>query len=205
MYRNLALLCVAAFAFARTAAADIPGFENKDLLEKVMAGEIEAEDVIATKTEFRTIFRLFVPKRDAEAWIGVATDHAKYPTIIDAVKSGQTVHVNHDRSIFDYKLHIVVKVGPFTQHVYPEGRQVVTRAHDAVSETKMMNTINNYGEMFVSNSEATRIIPHEGGILIYDDVHFKLKKESGHAALIQKHLKKNALAILEGFRSVLTQ
>ena len=205
MYRKLALACVALSAFARVSAAAIPGFEDPKVLEKVMKGEIVTEEVTQTKKDFRTVFRLYVPKADTVAWTNVVTDHAKYPSMISQVKSAETTKVNAEKTEYEYKMELLVKVGPFSQKIYPEGRQNVTPAKDAVSEAVVVNTITNYQDMIAKNSETTRLIPYEGGILVHDDINFTLVKENGQSKLIAKELNKNAKSMLEAFRAALTK
>lgn len=170
--------------------ADGPvGFEDPALLAKVMEGKIVMEDKVDTKVEFRTVAKAFFNRTAPEAYAALATNHPKYADLFTEVKKGETLKVSTDKTEFDYKLHLVFKVGPFSQDVYPEGHQKVTFGADATAEGRIDNEILNYKEEIKSATQVTRLIPYENGILVEDDVHVVLVKPSSQSGMIKKKLK----------------
>ncbi len=169
-------------------ADNIHGFEDPALLEKVMAGEITKEEVLATKVEFRTVFRAFYNKVAPQAYVDLATNHAKYPELFPEIKKAETTHVNAERTDWTYKLDVTFQFGIFIQHFYPEGHQVYKKAHDALSEAVLEHNITNYQQYLKTATETTRLIPYKGGMLVHDDVHVVLQKENSQSTMIQSKL-----------------
>jgi len=194
------------FSLALVARAETPpeGFEDAAVFEKVMGGEIHAQEALATKKEFRTIFRAYFPKIVATQYADLVVSHARYPEMFDEVKAAKTTKVNPGRTEFDYWAHIVYKFGIFNYDVYPEGRHTLVLPTTAYAEARVLHEVLNYKDQLNKVLETTRLIPWEGGILVHDDIYFMLQKESSQSTMIKNQLKKQFLRYLEKFREVLT-
>jgi len=183
---------------------DIPeGFKDPLLLEKVMKGEIIIQDTISTPTEFRTIGRAFFKKVSPNAYLDLATNHPKYPDLFEEVKKGETLEINSSKTEFKYRLDILIEVGFLSEHVYPEGIQKLVRAEDAISESTVDNEITNYTQTIKFSRQHTRLIPYKDGMLVEDDVHFQLQKDSGLSGIIKQELKKFFTKYISRFRQEL--
>lgn len=169
-------------------AGEPDGFQDPAVLEKVLAGDIVQTQVINTETEFRTVIRSYFHKVSPEAFVALATNHAKFPDLFEEIKEAKTLKVNADATQWDYQLKVTIPVGPFSQTVTPEVHQVLLPAADAASETRMTQKITNYKEMIRYSSQVTRLIPYKGGMLVLDDVHFVLTKDAAQGGVLKKKL-----------------
>ncbi len=184
-------------------AADKPaGFENAAIYDAVMAGEIHESTVVDTKKESRRIFRAFFPKTSPEAFSDLATNHAKFPEMFPEILEGRTTKVNADRTEFESWMKVHVKVGPFSKTLYPEARQKIKRGADAISEWTMESELLNQKDSVEFVRGKSRLIPWEGGILIYLDSHFLLLQQAG-LGMIKKKMMEQERRELEAFRKVL--
>lgn len=184
-------------------AADKPvGFEDAAIYDAVMAGEIHEATLVDTKKESRRIFRAFFPKTSPEAFLDLATNHAKFPEMFPEVLEARTTKVNADRTEFDSWMKVHIKVGPFSKTVYPETRQKIKRGADAISESTMDSELLNQKESVEFVRGTTRLIPWEGGILIHSDSHFLLHQQAG-LGMIKKKMMEQERRELEAFRKVL--
>jgi hypothetical protein len=206
MSRALCLSLVAVFCLARAAAAaspaaPIPGFENPQILERVMGGEIVKEEKISTAVEVQTIMRAFFNKVSPDAYVGLATDHPKYVELFpDLIKEAKTTKVNADHTEWDYWMDILYTMGIFQTHVYPEGHQIYRKAPDAASEATLLHNITNYQDYIKSATQTTRLIPYKTGMLVHDDIHLVMKKESSHTAMIKEQIAKQFERYISTFR-----
>ncbi len=202
---KLGLCFIALIAVVSTALAaePPPGFEEHGVLEKVKAGEIVKTEVVATKKEFKSVFRAFFKKTSPDAYTALATNHPKYPQLFSDIKEAKTVNANAEGTEFDYWLHVVLKVGIFTQHVYPEGHQSYKRAVDEKSEATIVHNITNYKEYLESAVETTRLIPYEDGMLLHDTVHIKLLKDNAQSTMIKNKLNEQFERFISTFRKEL--
>jgi len=195
--KNLHLLLCSIFCLALVAKAsdlggrvtDIPGFEDPKLLARVMSGEIVLEEKVSTKTEFRSIVKAFFNKVSPDAYTKLATNHPKYPSLFSEIKEAKTVSVSTDQLNLDYWLHLKVPIGPFFYDAYPEGHHTIVSAPDAQSEAKLLNEVTNYKDQIKFAKQTTRLIPYKTGILVEDDIHFLLTKESAFSGTIKKKFK----------------
>lgn len=202
---RLALSLLGLFAVTAMAApADPPiGFEDPALLGTVMDGKIVLQDKVDSKVEFRTVAKAFFNKVSPDSYVALAVNHPKYKDLFSEVKKGETTKISDDKSTYDYKLHLRISVGPFSQDVYPEGRQVITLATDALAEARIDNEIVNYKDEIKSAIQVTRLIPYQGGILVEDDVHVVLAKPSAQSGMIKKKLKEFFTKYVTAFRKEL--
>jgi len=196
-----AVLCLS----ANLARAEGPaGFEDPALLESVMNGKIVFEDKLDTKVEFRTVGKAFFAKASPEAYAQLASNFEKYPQLFTEVKEGKTLTTSDDKLDRTYSLNLEVKVGFITQQVLAEGHQTLVPALDAISEYRILNEITNLKDQLKSATQVTRLIPHEGGFLVEDDVHVVLTKPSATSGMVKKKLKEFFGRYIATFRKELT-
>lgn len=200
---NLTKASVLFFVCSLVFAADKPqGFEDPAIYDAVMAGQIHEEKLVDSKKESRRIFRVFFPKTSPDAFVDLATNHPKYPVMFPEIKEAKTTKVNPERTVFEARMHIPVKVGPFTKHLYPELRQTISRAPDAITEWKIVSELLNQKDSIDFLRSSSRLIPWEGGILIHTDSHFLLKDQP-LLGTIKKEMMQQERRQIEVFRKEL--
>lgn len=158
------------------AERDPEGFDP-ETLAKVLSGEIVLQQVVSSPVELRTMIRAYFDRVSGDAYIRLATDHPKWAQLFQEVKEGKTTLVNETKTYFEYALSMVVKYGPYTIPLHPTGKQNITYAPDAVSESKIINELTNYKDYIEFIIQKTRLIPYQTGILVEDDVHLKVKNQ----------------------------
>ncbi len=200
MHLFLALALISFSAVADT----IPGFEDSALLKEVMDGKIKVQEVSTSDTQGTFVIRAFIPKASPEMYAEVATNHKEYPAMFSEVKDAKTKSVNSDRTEWTYWMDIQIKVFLFSQHIFPEGKQVFERPADAVSEGVLTHTVANYADTLKDMVEKSRLIPYEGGILVHDYVHYELQKPSSFADTIRKKLKEQFVRFMTVYRKKLS-
>lgn len=201
--QNVFILAVSMFlAVSRISSAerDPEGFDP-ETLAKVLSGKIVQQQVISTPVELRTMIRAYFDRVSGYAYIQLATDHPKWAQLFPGVKEGKTTFVNEIKTYFEYELSLVVKYGPYTIPLYPKGKQTVTYAPDAVSESKILNELTNYKDYIEFLVQKTRLIPYQTGILIEDDVHLKVKNQV--PAAVKSELAEFFNRYVETFRKAL--
>lgn len=187
---------VSSFGFAR-------GFEDPVVLDKVMKGNIVVEQVMSTKTEFKTAVRAFFKKTSPDAYVDLFTSHKKWIGMLPEIKDAKTNSVNATMTEFTYWLALKIKYSLFTFDIYPEGKQTVTRGKDALAEWKVLNEITNYKDQLSLAEENLRLIPHQGGILVEDNIHVVLVKASSQATTAKKEIEKKWIDLIGAFRKEL--
>jgi len=204
MKKFTSVLAFAFFSLPLFATIEAPkGFEDPKLLAKVMSGEIVSETLIDTKTEHQTIVRAYFNRVSSDAYIRLATNHHKYPSMFPEVKGvPKSVKINENE--FEYTLDVLIQTGPFSFHVYPDFLQVVTPAPDLVSESAIANDVTNYTDVLEFFRQRTRLIPWETGILVEDNLHAKIKKEYIQAAAVKKQILQTFLRYTETLRKELS-
>jgi len=202
------ILSVFAFAFAMssiTFAGETPkGFEDAKLLGRVMNGEIVFTPIKDTAIEFRGYVRSFFNKVSTDAYIDLATNHARYPELFNEIKDVKSIGSNAAKTEFDYRATLMVSVGPFTQPVYPQLHQIIARATETLGEAHLAQTITNYADMIAKSLHKTRLIPYEGGILVEDEVSFTLAKSVLGAGTVKNKLKEFFNRYSKVFRKALS-
>lgn len=183
---NLIFLCICGV----TLAADPPkGFEDPALLAKVLNGQLVIEEKTSTAIEFRSVAKAFFKKVSTDSYVDLAINHMKYPDLFEEIKAGETLEISADKKTYRYRLDLFVEQGFLSLHLYPEGIQKIFRAPDTHSEARVENTITNYKEQINFANQVTRLIPYENGILVEDDVHFRLQKETPSSKIIKLKLR----------------
>lgn len=205
MKTGMGLICLVIFiATVGIARAEPPeGFEDPVLLQKVMAGEVVVQDVLSTKVEFRTFSRSFFDEVSPKEYVDLVTDHPKWPMFVPEIKEGKTTKVNEDRTQFEFWLHVVAQFGLFTYDLYPEISQTIYWANDEVNESRIYSLLLNGQEDVKLGEVTTRLIPYETGILVEDNIHVVLVKESGYSSLIKKEATKKIVAMTKRIREIL--
>src|SRR5688572_27081780 len=92
----VSLACLSLFSMAGLGAVG-RGFEDPGLLDKVMKGDIVVEQVMSTKTEFKTSVRAFFKKVSPEAYTDLFTAHKKWIGLLSEIKDAKTLSANADR------------------------------------------------------------------------------------------------------------
>jgi hypothetical protein len=179
------------------------GFEDPVLLDKVMKGNIVVEQVMATKTEFKSSVRAFFKGVSPEAYTDLFTSHKKWIGLLPEIKDAKTNSASADKTEYTYWMHMKVKYAIFTFDIYPEGKQTIAAGKDAVSEWAIKNEITNYKDDLKLAEENLRLIPHQGGILVEDNIHVILAKESSQATTAKKEIEKKWVALMGAFRDEL--
>ncbi len=179
------------------------GFEDPVLLDKVMKGNIVVEQVMATKTEFKSAVRAFFNKVSPEAYTDLFTSHKQWIGLIPEIKDAKTLSASPDKLTFTYWLKMTIKYAIFTFDLEPEGKQTVTPGKDAISEWTIHNEITNYKDNLTVAEENVRLIPHQGGILVEDNIHVILAKESNQATTAKKEIEKKWISLLTAARTKL--
>jgi hypothetical protein len=200
MDKILRVISVVGFALCSVGLA---GFEDPVLLGKVMKGSIEVEQVMATKTEFRNSVRAFFNRVSPDAYADLAMSHKDWIGLMPEIVDAKTTGANAGPTEVTYWLHLKIKYAVFNFDVYPEGKQTVTAGPDAVSEWTIHNEITNYKDDVNLVEEDVRLIPHQGGILVEDNLHVVLAKESPQASLAKKEIEKKWVALLSALRTKL--
>lgn len=206
--KALATLALAVFSLFsnHTFAADIPpGFEAPGLIDRLLAGEIVLEEKVNNKFDYQAYQRAFAPKASAEAYIKIAINHAAYPNYFKEVQSAKTTAQNADLTEIDYWADVIFKSGIFSYHLYPTGKQLITYAKDAVSESKIDNKITNYPDRIKVGQQITRLVPYEGGILIEDFVDVKVEPNQTGATTVKTEVTKHITRFMPAFRKALAQ
>ena len=175
------LLLTASILFSGAPA----GFESPGLIERLRKGETVKETRVDTRKEFHFVHKAYYRNVTPEAFAGLAVNHQRYPELFQEVVSGATLRVDHGAGQYDYRLHVRVDVGLFRQDAHPEGTHVVTKAP---AEWKIANRVTNYPHYAEVADQRTRLIPWEGGILIEDEVHVRLKQNNPMSRLIRNKL-----------------
>lgn len=192
----LAVVAVAAPAFAD----NVPGFEDEAVYNDVMKGTIRVEEVLGNNVESTFVVRGYFAHTSPDLYVDVATNHKEYPQWFSEIKEAKTTSVNAERTEWTYWMHMAIKVLLFTEHIYPEGRQVYSRPADAISEGVLTHTLNNYSDSIKSMLERTRLIPHQDGILVHDYINYVLVKPNSNAALIRSKLKEQFVRFMKAYR-----
>lgn len=201
---NRIRLGVSLFVFASVAFADVPkGFEDPVLLDKVMKGNIVTEQVMATKVEFKSVIRAFFKKTSPNAYVDLFTSHKKWIGLVKEIIDAKTTGANAAKTEFTYWLKLKIKYGIFTFNIEPEGKQTIAAAADAISEWKVRNEITNYKDQLKVAEEGIRLIPYQGGILVEDNIHVILEKESSQASTAKKEIEKKWTELIGAFRDEL--
>lgn len=171
-------------------AGDPPkGFEDAAALEQMLAGKVFITTLKDTATEQHTVIRSFFKKVSPEAYVGLATDHVQYPRLFPQdIRAAKTLKVNDAKTEFDYMLRIVTKIGPLEKKFDATLHQVVTPAPDAISETKVFQSVTNYKDMILSSAHSTRLIPWEDGLLVEDDIQYLIDKSATTGGALKKKL-----------------
>lgn len=189
MIRNLNLALGLLILTSITYGADYPkGFEDPALMEKVMGGDIVVERVLDTNQEGKMIARSYFDGVSSDAYLDLATQYEKYPTIFPMVKKGQTLNVNPEKTVFGYKLDILVVYGVFSKMIYPEMKHTLIRAKGTSDESHLKNELMNYKKDVEFATQSIRLIPFEKGILVEDTIHAKAKQSSPYANAAKKKL-----------------
>lgn len=196
------LTITAALFLALPALADtIVGFEDTAVYNEVMNGTIKVEEVLGNNSESTFIIRGFFPKTNSDLYVDVATNHKMYPSMFSEIKEAKTTSVNADRTEWTYWMHVVIKVLFFSEHIYPEGKQVYSRPADAISEGVLTHTVTNYTDAVKSMVERSRLIPHQDGILVHDYISYVLVKPNSNAKLIRTKLKEQFVRFMKAYRT----
>lgn len=181
--------------------ADAPaGFQDPNLLKAVMEGKIVRQDVVNSKLEYRTVLRSFFRKVSPEAYASLAVNYEKYPALFSEIKEARMTSANAERTVFTYWADMLVKVGFFSTHVYPEGRHTIYPAPDTKSEARIVHEIINYQEDLEKAVQTARLIPYQDGILVEDDVHVKLRKDSIYSGAVKEKISGQMMRMTETFR-----
>lgn len=192
----------AALFLALPALADpVVGFEDSAVYNEVMNGTIKVEEVLGNNSESTFIIRGFFPKTTADLYVDVATNHKSYPSMFSEIKEAKTISVNAERTEWTYWMHVVIKVLFFSEHIYPEGKQVYSRPADAISEGVLTHTVSNYTDAITSMVERSRLIPHQDGILVHDYINYVLVKPNSNAKLIRTKLKEQFVRFMKAYRT----
>lgn len=196
------IFCLAVLVYVPALKAEVPaGFESPGLMARLEKGEIVLDEKISTKTEFLDVFRAYFNKVSPDAYAGLVTTYSKYPDMFDQIEEATLLTTNPDRTIFTYKLKMNVAVGPFHSTIYPEGRHTITL--NTIGESKVYNEITNYQDHLETATETTRLIPYQGGMLVEDTVHAKLKKANAASGMVKKKLQAMFKGFIKGFRKEL--
>ncbi len=191
--------------FSVSAMADVvPGFEDAAVFKDVMAGKIKVQELAATDTKATFVIRAFFPKTSSDLYVDLVTNHKEYPAMFSEIKDAKTLSANAERTEWTYWMDILITHLIFSQHIYPEGKQVYQRAADAVSEGVLTHTLSNYGEDMKEMVQKTRLIPYQGGILVHDYIHYESKKSSSFSGTIQKKLKEQFVRFMTVYRRKLS-
>jgi hypothetical protein len=204
LFRRFALFI--AFAYLPVARANgvPPGFDAPGLMDRLMNGEIVLDETVNTGTEFEDFFRAYFDKTTPEAYGAIVTDYEKYPQLFDDMKDAKTTSVNADHTVFTYALTMDVTVGPFNETIYPEGKETLNLTPDANGESHITNAITNYQDYLNYATETLRLIPYKTGMLVEDDVHVSIKKQSAVSGMVKAQLQKQFQSYLTIFRTQLS-
>lgn len=181
-----------------------PGFEDPTLYNTVMGGKIVFVDKLDTKVSFESVGKAFFPHTSPEAYAALAVNHGKYPQMFDNIKEGVTTKISDNHLEYDYRLKLLVQVGFITQEATPEGHQILVPGADAISEYRILNTITNYQDEIKKATQVTRIIPHDNGVLVEDDVFVEMVKPGTQTNIMKKKLKEFFSKYIVAFRKELT-
>jgi len=181
-----------------------PGFEDPSLYTNVMGGKIVFVDKLDTKVAFQTVGKAFFPHTSPEAYAALAVNHPKYSSMFENVKEGKTIKVSDNKLEYDYALKLLVQVGFITQEATPEGHQILIPGADAISEYRIQNVITNYQDEIKKATQVTRIIPHDNGVLVEDDVYVEMHKAGAQTNIMKKKLKEFFSKYIVAFRKELT-
>lgn len=200
------LMCTLILTAGRAYALASPpaGFEDPGLMSKVMAGEIVVKQLVDTKQENRTVLRSYFNKVSGKAYADLAMNYEKYPSLFSEVKEAKTTKVSQDRKETEYWMDMLVTVGFFTTHVYPEGKHTYTPGTTSASEDRMLHELTNYKDTLEFARETVRLIPYETGILVESDLHVKLVQPSAQASMMKRYLVNQFIKYTTTFRRELS-
>lgn len=179
------------------------GFEAPGILEKVVGGQVLAEDQVDISTAMRVVFRAFFSGVTPDRFVDAVTDHANYPNLFPEVQTGRTVSVNADKTQWDYAVDINAKIGFFTKKIHVEAHQQIVPAKDLVSEWTMTDAITNNREELKQALNSMRFIPYGNGFLFYSVYNVQLQNAGPFNGMAKKRLRDEALRQIRTFRKTL--
>lgn len=202
-FHSLLATCVL-FAAAQTALADPPAGFDAETLKQVMSGKIVGEVKTDTANEYRLVNRAYFHKVSTDAFLDLAVDHAKYPSMFSPeVQDARTLTVNEDKTVYTYTMDLEVTMGLFTFYLHPEAKHTLKRAADPTAEAHLLNELTSHKEQVELLVQNTRLIPHESGILVEEDLHLKMKPGTVQGSSIKNYLKKFFARYVDTFRKEL--
>lgn len=206
MPRNffLAAVAVAVAVTGLPALASGPDFEP-EVLDRVLAGEIVADNLVTSNHEFRQRFRAYFPKGTPEAFVKLVTNHAAFPSWIPEVKKAETTGTDADGLGWRYHAEIFIDMGIVQQTVTPEGYQRLTPPAAPGDDTLLRNQITNYTDQLQSGEERSRLIPYQSGFLLDETIEAVARQDAPVfvATLVRKELRARGKKLVERARAQL--
>jgi hypothetical protein len=202
---NRIAMCVTLFLLAArvSPAATIPGFEDPQVLEKVMAGTLTQNTVESASNMIHIVYRAFLPSVSPDLYVGVAANFEHYPDYMSDIKEGKTLSSNADHTELTFSLDYLLKLGFIKKQVQVEGTASYHKAPDAVSEATFNLGITNYTEYVSGGALNTRLIPYNGGILLYADLSATVLQGTVFMSTIRQKVGEGVNGMLAAFRTQL--
>jgi len=196
---------------------NLPKGFTKDILARVMKGTIDTEKVgKETDLEFHQIKRAYFKGVDADEYLDKITKYKKeYIPLFKEVTNAKLL-TGYPKNVRDkkgkllyeefvYEMELYVNIESYTSYFYPkysypQGRHRIYPPKED-GTIHVTHEIINQEEKIHFVKQHTVLIPHEGGLLIQDDLHVKVKKDASYATTIKDYMKEFFTRYIETFRT----